>query len=145
MLHDCLVRLVRDHWRGLVVFGVDVVVEVSNDVREGLLCLLVQVRDGNAGSKDGIVWVLSRHVRGGLSNAGVMQHISPALAIPEGTRSTVRVPDPPTHLGSELVQLDSGHTIVDASNDLLGDLDGVYVISVEAPAELLDPVGQPAA
>lgn len=57
----------------------------------------------------------------------------------------VRVPDPPTHLGSELVQLDSSHTIVDASNDLLGDLDGVYVISVEAPAELLDPVGQPAA
>ena len=45
-----------------------------------------------------------------------------------------------TCLCSELVELDGGHTIVHACNDLLGDLNHVDVVSIQAPAQLGDPV-----
>jgi hypothetical protein len=45
VLHDGLVRLLGDHGREPVVLGVDVRVEVVDDVRERLLGLLVEVGD----------------------------------------------------------------------------------------------------
>lgn len=45
-----------------------------------------------------------------------------------------------TCLCSELVELDGGHTIVHPCNDLLGDLNHVDVVSIQAPAQLRDPV-----
>lgn len=91
VLHDGLVGLLGDHGRGSVVLGVDIGVKVVDDVREGLLGLLVKVGDcrskresrksaqletgplldrhtGNSSSKDRIVWVLGGEVRSSLGS-----------------------------------------------------------------------------
>jgi hypothetical protein len=48
--HNDFVRLLRDHRRELVVLGVDVGVEIMDDLGELLLGLLVQVGHSNAAS-----------------------------------------------------------------------------------------------
>lgn len=62
VLHDDLVNVVRDHGRILARLGVDPLVQVIDDGREGFLGLLVQVGDGDSSCKDGVIRVLGRQV-----------------------------------------------------------------------------------
>jgi len=55
VLHDDLIDVVGNHGGILVGLGVLVLVQVRDDVRKGLLRLLVQVRDGDTGSENRIV------------------------------------------------------------------------------------------
>jgi hypothetical protein len=45
--HDNLICLLRNHGTEFVVFGVDIVVQILNDVRKLFLRLLVQIRHCN--------------------------------------------------------------------------------------------------
>ena len=78
-----LVGFLRNHPCRLVVLGVDywtlariqkkierrtIFVEILDDLRKGFLCFFVEIRDGKAGSQDGVVGVFGREVRGSLSS-----------------------------------------------------------------------------
>ena len=47
MCHDNIVSLFRDHRTWFVVFGIDIGIQILDDLRELLLGLLVQVRHSN--------------------------------------------------------------------------------------------------
>ena len=78
MSHDNVVGLLRDHRTRLVILGVDIDVEVMDDLRELFLSLLVQIRNGNTkivsvklsdklpSGEDGVVGVFGGHVSRGL-------------------------------------------------------------------------------
>lgn len=68
MLHNNLIVLLRDHRSRLIVFGINIVVEVGDDHGELLFCLLVEVGNGNTGSQDGVVRVCDGHVGGSLGS-----------------------------------------------------------------------------
>ena len=91
--HDDLISLLGDHRTWLIVLGIDVGVEIINDLRELLLGLFVQVRNGNTiklgpkaeerlpGSKNGIIWMLSCHVSSSLGSKVVKLNGSNTLII----------------------------------------------------------------
>ena len=68
MFHDTLIGSLGNHRRWSVVARVDVVVEVRDDRRELLLCLLVEVRHCDTCGEYGIVWVRDSHICGGLGS-----------------------------------------------------------------------------
>lgn len=66
VVHHALVGLLGDHTCRFVIFRIDIVVQVLDNLRERLFGLLMEVRDGNACGKDGVVGVLGRQVSGSL-------------------------------------------------------------------------------
>ncbi|KAH3677659.1 hypothetical protein OGATHE_000313 [Ogataea polymorpha] len=66
VLLDNPVRFVRDHWRRLAILGVDIVVQLVNDLGKLFGGLLVQVGNGYSGGQGGVVGMDRGHVSGGL-------------------------------------------------------------------------------
>lgn len=126
MSHDALVCRFRNHGRGAVVLGVDIVVQVADDRRPLLLGLLVEVGDGDAGRENGVVWVGDGHVGRSLGSLFNFQSAGEGAEMPK-------------QLGTyKIIKLDSRHTTVHARDDLLGNGDGVDVVGVEAVTQSRD-------
>ena len=68
MFHNSLIGLFRNHRCRDLVLGVDIVVEIRDDQGELLLRLLVEVRNGDTGSKNSVVRVGDGHVCRSLSS-----------------------------------------------------------------------------
>lgn len=87
-------------------------VEILDDVREGLARLLMQVADSDTSGEDSIVLVMRN---GGVScQSCVVVQPQVAYRVTRSHRGG--------SLSSEVVQLDGSDTLVDSSNDTLGDL-----------------------
>ena len=67
VVHDDLVHIIGDHRRGLVGLWIDPAVQIGDDSGKALLRLLVEIRDCDSCGKDGVIGMLGREVRGGLS------------------------------------------------------------------------------
>ena len=141
--HDGFVRFLRNHGAGLLVLGVDVIVQVMDDLGKLLLGLLVQVRhsnpstplatlqqkamgerEGGPSGKDGIVGMLGGHVRCGLS--GEIVKFDGRDALPVSFHPLIDVS----------VDVGGGETcLVDSGDDFLRDGDRVNVVRVETITE----------
>lgn len=123
MFHDSLVRSLGDHGRSLLVFGIDIVVEIRYHRRELLLRLLMQVRDGDSCSKYGVIRMGYGHVRRCFSRLEV-KVVSVSVLL------RVKWLEPLGRVGAayQVVEFDSGNALVDTRDDLLGDGRGVDMI-----------------
>ena len=140
MGHDDFVCLLRNHRAGLLVLGVDVAVQVLDDLGELLLGLLVQIGDSDTSTlsanpaikgdkregagpsgKDCIVGMLGGHVRCRLSGEIIEFDGRDALSVSLHPLINVAV-------GGEMCLIDSG-------DDFLRDGDRVNVVRVETITE----------
>ena len=95
IFHDDLVDVVGNHRGVLVCLRIDPVVKIGHHSRERLLGLLVQVGDGDTGSKDSIVRVLGGQVRSGLGGEVLLS--ARFRSFRRTSSSTVVIPSPDQH------------------------------------------------
>ena len=99
-------------------------VQVGNNCRELLLCLLVEVGDCNSCSEDGIVGMGNSHVR---SSFGGLDH-----EVSERSRRVCTRCSFCRANTYKIVKFDSRNTLVDTGDDLLGDCCSIDMFGVES-------------
>jgi hypothetical protein len=132
MSHDNVISLLGDHGARLVVFGIDIGVEIMNNLGKLFLGLLVQIRHCDAAELVVVAWDSTE--RQGWHNQDALLSCK-RRSRQQGCR--VQLSSRPNLL-EKYTEMERAGYLVDARNDFLGDGNRVNMFRVKTITKLVD-------